>query len=72
MKKVIHNIRNKSEQHKNRVIWITALATIVVLLIIWAIVGNGRKLDPDENFFQTFGQELEEGKTIIPEDPLAQ
>ena len=70
MRKVIHSIRQKPDHHKNRIIWLIAAAAIVLLLIIWAIVGSGRKLNPDENFFQTFNQDLEEGKTIIPTNAL--
>ena len=70
MRKVIHNIRQKPDHHKDRIIWITAAIAIGLLLIIWAIVGNGRDLNPDQNFFDTFNEDLEEGKTIIPTDPL--
>ncbi len=71
MRKVIHNIRQKPDHHKNRIIWITAIATIVLLLVVWAIIGNGRKIDPEENFFQTFSNDLEEGKNLLPDETLA-
>lgn len=66
MKKVIENIRNRPEHHQNRIVWISAIIAIALLLTIWAIVGNGRKTIPDQNFFQTFQQGIDEGKNIVP------
>jgi hypothetical protein len=70
MKKVIHNIRQRPDHHKNQIIWIAAGAVIVLLLVIWAIVGNGRKDGKDQNFFQTFNTDVEAGKNTLPADPL--
>ena len=70
MKKVIHNIRQKPDHHKDKIIWLTAGAVVILLLVIWAIVGNGRKDGKDQSFFQTFNEDMEEGKTILPPDPI--
>ena len=72
MKKIIHHIRSKHPQQRDRYIWIIAAISIGVLLIIWAIVGNGRKANPDENFFQSFDQGLQEGKDTFEPNPLGQ
>jgi hypothetical protein len=71
MRKVIHNIRNRPDHHKDKIIWLSAAVAIALLLAVWALVGNGRPTTPDENFFQNFNEDLEEGKNIIPADPLA-
>ncbi len=68
MRKIIHNIRQKPSHHRDRIIYIIAGVAVVILLLIWAIVGNGRKTTPDENFFQSFNQDLEAGKTAVPQD----
>lgn len=72
MKKVIENIRNKPEHHRERIIWICAAVFAAVLLIVWMIIGNGRKTTTDESFFQTFNQGVEEGKEIVPQDLTTQ
>ncbi len=66
MKQIIHNIRNKPHHQKDRIIWITAAVAIGVLLLVWAIVGNGRRTTPDQNVIQTFNQDLQSGKNIVP------
>ncbi len=71
MHQVIHKIRAKQHHEKDRIIWIAAAIAIGVMLLIWAIVGNGRKTTPDQSFFQTFNQDLESGKNAVPPDPLA-
>ena len=70
MKKFIHHIRNKPEHQKDRYVWIVAGVAAVLLIITWMIVGNGRKTNPDENFFQNFDQGLEEGKNTFDENLL--
>jgi hypothetical protein len=70
MKKIIHNIRQKPSHHRDRIIWIAALVAVLILLGVWAIVGNGRRITPDQNFFQSLNQGLEEGKNTFPENPL--
>jgi hypothetical protein len=72
MKKVIENIRSRPVHHQNRIVWISAGVAVALLLIIWMIVGNGRKTTPDENFFQNFQQEVQSGKNIVPADPANQ
>jgi hypothetical protein len=72
MKKIIHHIRSKHPDQRDRYIWIIAAVAIGILIIIWMIVGNGRKTSPDENFFQNFDQGLEEGKNTFDENPLGQ
>lgn len=69
MKKIIHNIRSKPNHHKNRVILITAAIAVGILLLVWAAVGSGRKMHPDESFFQTFNQDVQENKKIFPDNP---
>ena len=68
MKKIIENIRNQPSHHRDRIIWIIAAVAAGLLLIIWLVVGNGRKLDSDESFFQSFSSGVEEGKDAIPLD----
>ncbi len=68
MKQVIENIRQKPAHHKDRIVWICAAIAAGILLIVWMIVGNGRKTTTDENFFQTFNQGVDEGKDIVPQD----
>jgi hypothetical protein len=68
MKNVIENIRNKPEHHRDRIVWICAAIFTGLLLIVWMIVGSGRKTTTDESFFQTFNQGVEEGKTVVPQD----
>ena len=70
MKRVIHKIRQKPDHHKDRIIWISAAAAVAVLLIIWAIVGNGRPTAPDENFFQQMSEDIEQNQDTFPADPL--
>ncbi len=70
MKKIIHHIRSKPAHQRDRYVWIIAGCAAALLLIIWMIVGNGRKTSPDENFFETFNQGLEEGKNTFDENPL--
>lgn len=69
MKKVIENIRNKPPHHRDRIIWICAAIAIGLLLIVWLLVGNGRKTTPDKNFLQDFQQGVDEGKTLVPQTP---
>ncbi len=71
MRRVINNIRNKPDHHKDRIIWATAGIALVILLSIWMIVGNGGKTSTEKNFFQSFSEDLEDGKNDIPADPLA-
>lgn len=68
MNSVIEKIRSRPEHHRDRIVWICGLIAVALLLIIWAIVGNGRKSTPDQNFFQTFNQGFEEGKNVVPAD----
>ncbi len=71
MKQMIENIRNRPDHHKNRIVLIVVAAAIVILLIIWAIVGNGRRVVPDENFFQSFNSDIQSSQTnsgAIPTD----
>lgn len=70
MKKFIHHIRSKPSHQRDRYVWIIAAIAIGILIIIWMIVGNGRKSSPDENFFQNFDQGIEEGKNTFEENPL--
>jgi hypothetical protein len=70
MHQVIHNIRQRPDHHKNRIILISAAVAVGILLLVWAAVGSGRKTKPDENFFQTFSQDLQNSKDTFPEDPL--
>ncbi|HEX3095963.1 MAG TPA: hypothetical protein VHQ20_02475 [Patescibacteria group bacterium] len=69
MKETIEKIRQRPDHHKDRIIWVTAAVAVAVLLIIWAIVGNGRRTTVDNNFFQTFNQDVQSTQTNIP-DPL--
>ncbi len=69
MKQVIHNIRNKPDHHKNRIIIISAAIAVGVLLLIWAAVGNGHRGQTDENFFQTFNEEVKQNKDTLPAQP---
>ena len=71
MRKVIHNIRNRPDHHIDRIIWISIAVAIGLLLIIWMIVGNGRKTAPDSSLFQSFGKNVETGKNTFPADPSA-
>ena len=68
MKKIIENIRNKPEAHKDRIVWIIAAIVAGLLLITWLIVGNGKRDGEDQNFFQTFNEDIGQGKDIIPEN----
>lgn len=68
MKQVIENIRSKPAHHRDRIVWIIAAIAAGVLFIVWMIVGNGRKVTTDENFFQDFSQGVDEGKDIVPQD----
>ncbi len=70
MKKIIHHIRNKPAHKRDRYVWIIAGCATALLIIIWMIVGNGRKTVPDENFFETFNHGVEEGKNTFEENPL--
>lgn len=70
MKKFLHHIRSKPEHKRDKYVWIIAGVAIALLLIVWAVVGNGRKTNPDENFFQEFGQGVEEGKNTFDANPL--
>lgn len=71
MKKVIHHIRSQPEHKRDRIIWIISASAVGLLLITWAIVGNGRKTTPDENFFESFNQGVEEGKNTFEDvDPI--
>lgn len=67
MKKVLHNIRNKPAHHRDRIVWICALVAVAILLIIWLIVGNGRKTNTNQGFFQNFQQGVDDGKTLVPQ-----
>lgn len=67
MKKVLENIRNSPPHHRDRVVWVCAAIAAAILLIIWLIVGNGRKTTPDQNFFQSFQSGVDDGKAIVPQ-----
>lgn len=68
MKKIIENIRNKPEEHRDRIIWIIAAIVAGLLLITWLVVGNGKRDGEDQSFFQTFSDGINEGKNIVPQD----
>ena len=70
MKKVLHHIHSKPSHIRDRYIWIIAAVAIVLLLTLWAIVGNGRKSTPDQSFFESFNQGVEEGKNTFDQDSL--
>ncbi len=70
VKKFIHHVRSKPENKRDRYIWIIAGCVTALLIVIWMIVGNGRRATPDENFFDTFNQGLEEGRNTFEENPL--
>ena len=66
MSKFLDNIRQKSDEHKNKIIWVTVLIAIAIMLIVWIIAGNGQKLKTNTNFFQNFNKDLQEGKNTLP------
>jgi hypothetical protein len=68
MKKIIEKIRSKPEHHRDRIVWICAAIAAGILLITWMIVGNGRKVTTDENFFDSFNEGVQEGNNIVPQD----
>jgi hypothetical protein len=70
MKKLLHNIRNRPEHKRDQIVWIVAAASVGLLLIIWAIVGNGRKTTVDDSFVENFSAGLEEGKNTFDQNPL--
>jgi hypothetical protein len=72
MKRVINHIRNKPSHHRDRIIWICAAVAAVLLLLTWAIVGNGRKTTTNDNFFQNFNQGVEQGKNTFDGNLLEQ
>lgn len=70
VKKFIRHVRSKPEHKRDHYIWIIVGVAAALLIIIWMIVGNGRKSSPDENFFETFNHGLEEGRNTFTENPL--
>lgn len=72
MKKIIENIRSKPDHHKDRIIWVCAAIVAGILLIAWMIVGNGRKINNDQNFFQTFNEGVQEGRDAVPQELITE
>lgn len=55
----IEKVRQKSQEQKIRLIWITVIAAAVVLIILWIILARfSRNLPKDTTLFDTIGNGL--------------
>ncbi len=66
MKKIIENIRQKPEHHKNRIIWIIVGVAAVILLIIWAIVGIPDRNGKSTDVINKFNSDVDSSKGTLP------
>lgn len=65
IKKIVHNIRNKPPEKRDKYIWVITIAVAGLLFMIWMLVGNGNPKHSDSDFVQNFEKNLGEGKQII-------
>lgn len=66
MSKFIDNIRQQSEQHKNRVIWIITGIVVALLLIVWAIVGIPQRNGKTTDVIDQFNSNVDNSKDALP------
>lgn len=67
MKKLIENIRQKPDHHKNRIIWTIIGVTAGLLLIIWAIIGIPQRNGNTTDIIDQFSSDVNESKDTLPQ-----
>ncbi|QQS22902.1 hypothetical protein IPM19_04795 [bacterium] len=66
MKKIIENIRQKPDHHKNRIILIITGSVAFVLVIIWIIIGIPDREGRSTDVIDDFTTNVEESKDTLP------
>ncbi len=66
MSKLIENIRQKPDHHKNRIVWTIIGITAGLLLIIWAIIGIPQREGKSTDVIDEFNTNLDESKDTLP------
>ncbi len=66
MSKLIENIRQKPDHHKNRIVWTIIGITAGLLLIIWAIIGIPQREGKSTDVIDEFSNNLDESKDTLP------
>ncbi len=60
---LIEKIRNKSHGEKMRIIWITAAAVAILMIIVWVLsAGYYKHVKTDTSLFDTIGQGVKDIK----------
>ncbi len=58
MSSIIDRIQSKPPHERDRIIKIIAGALIALMLIVWLIVGNGKKPGEGSSFIRSFTQKV--------------
>lgn len=66
MSKLIENIRQKPDHHKNRIVWTIIGITAGILLILWAIIGIPQREGKSTDVIDEFSTNLDESKDTLP------
>lgn len=66
MSKLIENIRQKPDHHKNRIVWTIIGIAAGLLLIIWAIIGIPQREGKSTDVIDEFSNNLDESKDTLP------
>ena len=66
MSKLIENIRQKPDHHKNRIVWTIIGITAGILLILWAIIGIPQREGKSTDVIDEFNTNLDESKDTLP------
>lgn len=66
MSKIIDNIRQQPDHHKNRLIWIIVGIVAGILLIIWAVIGIPQRNGKSTDVINQFNSDLNSNKDALP------
>jgi uncharacterized integral membrane protein len=73
MKQLLEKIREWPHHKKTQTVWVIIGVVVLTLIILWLIVGNGARANPNLNFFNNFNEGFQDGKTTgktLLETPL--
>lgn len=62
MKRLADHIQKIPPEKRDKFIWISAGAVVVIMLIVWIIVGNGRRPKAERSLFDLVKQQFNESK----------
>lgn len=66
MKKIIENIRQKPDHHKNRIILVITGSVALLLVIAWIIIGIPDREGKNTDVIDDFTTNVEESKDTLP------